>query len=227
MRVGACVRACVRACARAQTESERQCVCVCVCVLCLCARERERERERAQKKHVWLCKHTCPVITWQFAHVEPNGVVHNRRIRDAVAPFTTRVGCDVRHAVMANMSVSVILSIHDTTHSTPALVVRWLALDHATVIRDSILDLQVRKCLRGREGHLVGTRVFDQPTTLVNVGVGCEGHDLLHGVGLFEGVFADAIFSGSALHDSEDVRFRSVPEQRLAVRGLGGCWLRV
>ena len=102
----------------------------------------------------------CTIVTWQLAHVEPNSVVHDRRIRDAVAPFTTRVGGDVRHAVIVSMSVSVVLSIQDTTHPTATLVVRWLALDHATVIRDSILDLQVRNGLGCREGHLVGTRVF-------------------------------------------------------------------
>jgi len=167
------------------------------------------------------------LITWQFAHVEPNGVVHNRCSSDVVFPLATSVGGDVRHAVMIIMSVTVVLSIQDTTHSTGTLAIFWLTLDHATVIRDSILDLQVRIGLGGRKGHLVSTRVFDQLTTLVNVGVVSEGHDLLHRVGLVEGVFADAIFPGSALHDSEDVRFRSVPERRLALLGLGGCWIFV
>ena len=154
-------------------------------------------------------------------------MVHDRRSRGAVAPLTTSVGGDVRHAVMVSMSVSVVLSIQNATHSTPTLLIQLLALDHATLMRDSILDPQVRNGLGGRKRHVVGTRVFDQPTTLVNVGVGSEGHDLLHRVGLFEGVFADALFPGSALYDSEDVRFRSVPERRLALLGLGGCWLRV
>ena len=165
------------------------------------------------------------IITWQFAHVEPNSVVHDRRSRGAVAPLTISVGGDVRHAVMTITPVSVVLCIQDATHSTATLPIQWLTLDHATVIRDAILDLQVRNGLGGRKGHLICNRIFDQPTTLVNVGVGSEGHDLLHRVGLFEGVFADAIFPGSALHDSEDVRFRSVPVRRLALLGLGGCWI--
>ena len=102
----------------------------------------------------------CTIVTWQLAHVEPNSVVHDRRIRGAVAPLTTSVGGDVPHAVMAALTVSVVLSIHDATHSTPTLLIHWLALDHATVTRDFILDLQVRNGLGGRKGHLVGTRVF-------------------------------------------------------------------
>ena len=161
-----------------------------------------------------------------FTHVEPNGVVDDRRRRDVVAPLAGTVRGDVSHTVMVIEPVSVVLPIKDTSHTTCALALHRLTLNHASVVRDAIFDFEVRDGLGGRERHVIGLRVSEELAALVNVGIGSEGHDLLHRVGLGEGVFTDAYFALSALYDSEDVRSRGVPLGRLALRCLCITWLR-